>query len=383
MNHFTYTNDGVSRELFMACIGPRQKSCRSHYRISAHELTETVLDVLERLFSSDGAIEHYKHEYHAAHVAAVSELLASEAEIGQELGTLRQALERVLIKMRRATGSVLTAYENEEDGLREDINRLEVKEHAINASRGAGGPIREDLLGKCRSLLSRLREHSTYSSTEAEDLWIVNAVRNMLSIDIIPNTIDYGGKAVVTVDCSLFFRESPAQIDTALRFEIYIPPKQRGVRSPPNEAIDFTIFERADDLLLTNREWEDIRDILTPHWTRENSTFPRRRRHYDTVFLSLRAGAGPCTTRNPHRPYTHACMINYWVRNFGLWPAILDSMRRHGHDWIDRLDPDMLKYLNGTGGRPGEPWFITEPQFVPRVVEVDPAEVKTAPDDVV
>ncbi len=381
-NHFTYTNDGVSRELFMACIGSREKSCRSYYRISAHELTETVLDVLERLFSSNGVIEHYKHEYRAAHVAALSELLASEEQVGKELETLRQDLERVLKKMRGATGSVLAAYEKEEDDLSKSIGHLEVHKYAIKASQEAGGPIRDDLLGKCRSLLSRLREHNTYSSTETEDLWIVNTVRNMLSIDIIPNTIDYGGKAVVTVDCSLFFRESPAQIDTSLRFEIYIPPKQRGVRSPPNEAIDFTIFERANDFLLTDREWDDIREILRSHWIRENSTFPRRRRHYDTVFLSLRAGAGPCTTRNPNRPYTQACMINYWVRNFGLWPAILDSMRRHGHDWIDRLDPDMLTYLSGTGGRPGEPWFITEPQFVPRVAEVDPAEVTSAPDDV-
>jgi len=39
-------------------------------------------------------------------------------------------------------------------------------------------------------------------------------------------------------------------------------------------------------------------------------------------------------------------------------------LRSFGHHWIEKLDPNLLQYLNGKGGDPGAPWVVTEPKFV-------------------
>ena len=109
-----------------------------------------------------------------------------------------------------------------------------------------------------RALLDRLRQASTYSSVEHADIWIVQIVRSMLSIDLKPNRTDYGFTATVTVDCSQFLRPGPVELPNAARFEIHFPPRKKGFRRV-KVPINPSIFDRREEFALTDAEWEAIR----------------------------------------------------------------------------------------------------------------------------
>jgi hypothetical protein len=368
-HNFSYGIDPDGGGPIMVCGGVRNSSCNNRFRLPADRLTEIVLDVCEALFSPAGAIEHFEYEYQLEHEAVVAKLTTSKDDLRRKIDGLKIDLRDTVQAKRGSEGEARKVYAEEEKNIAAELKQLETRWSAVEASAG-GGPVRKDLLERCRSLIGRLRDPATYRSSDGADVWIVQAMREMLAVDIVPNTWDYGAKAIVTIDCAQFFHKGPAEIETRLRFEIDIPARKEGFRRTPTARIDSKVFENAEAHALTDEEWTALEGLLIPYWIPQNEAFPRLRHNYDSIVLCLRAGAGPGTTRYPHQ-LNARYHINRHLKNLNLWPEVLRILVSFGHHWVDELDAGLLHYLHAKDGRPGARWVVTEPTFVDAIVSQD------------
>jgi hypothetical protein len=359
---FHYCYSGVECGMrVMRCGGATRRGCGNHVRIDADKTASIILKKLQQEISDDNTLKLYERElqYRAADTPDLS---VSVKETEAELKRLKEELMSFFRQRASKTGTVRAAYDDAIGEIEKKIGDLDknIRLSRCGPTAQLGISIRHAELHRCRSLLERLRDPSAYSSLDGNDLAIIETVRRMLTGRLDLNTHDYGARLTITIDLSIFFTTAPMELSLKRAFTIGIPPRETGFRSPSRDKIDLEMFEHPERYRMDDATWEDIRSLLKPHWVdKKNKYFNQGRHHYDAMLLSLRAGAGPCTIRNPHHDYTPLSNNHRNIRRLGLWPQFLDILREHGHAWVDTLDQAMLRHLSGEGGDPAAPWSIS------------------------
>jgi Resolvase, N terminal domain len=359
---FHYGYSGMERgSRVMRCGGASRRGCSNHVRIDADKTTSIILTKLQQEISDDNTLKLYERELQDR-AANIPHLSASVKKTETELKRLKEELISLFRQRASKTGTVRGAYDGAIGEIEKQIGELDEKIRLARCgpTTQSGNSMRSAELQRCRSLLERLRASSTYSSLEDDDLHIIDIVRKMISGRLHLNDHDYGASLTVTIDFSMFFTTGPIDFNFKRAFVIGIPPRETGFRPPSVDKIDFGMFEHPERYIMDDATWADVRGLLKPHWAeKKNKYFNQGRHHYDAMLLSLRAGAGPCTTHNPYHDYTPLSNNHNNIRRLRLWPQLLDILREHGHAWVDTLDQAMLRHLSGEGGDPTAPWSIS------------------------
>ncbi|TQF32971.1 recombinase family protein [Bradyrhizobium sp. UNPA324] len=372
-----YYHGKYKGRVILRCIANSRGFCRNSFQIDAERATAEILSKLEAEISDDSAIAVYAEELRRLNESAGRDLLGSLDELGRELDLQKANLKSLLLK---AKGKIDTTREVYDEAVQEVEAQITTLERRIKTAKTispaeSSDTLRKSQLGRCRKLLERLRDPETYHSTDHNDLYIVEVTRQLLSGRLHPNDHDYGARLTMTLDLSKFFSQGPIASSLLRRFHIEIPPRTCKYRVPLPKDINMQILSEPERHAIDDATWADLLQVLRPCWRPINKRFAQGRHHYDAIFLSLKSGAGPCSKHHPRASCSILSQININMRREGIWPAVLEILRKHGHTWVDDLPLPMLRHLGGEGGNVRAAWVISGTELVDI-----PGHVTGAPD---
>jgi hypothetical protein len=116
--------------------------------------------------------------------------------------------------------------------------------------------------------------------------------------------------------------------------------------------------------------WTEIVGLVKPRCRLSEVTGSAySRRFFDAMLRSLRAGGTPVTNLDTSVVTGCVTRVHLELLKVGLWPDLMQLLRRHGHDWPDNLSSDVKNYLDGTYGDPRAAWQIIRTPGAPLTVK--------------
>jgi DNA invertase Pin-like site-specific DNA recombinase len=361
-NAFTYSFHTRLGKKVMLCIGRANSVCKTNFFVDAHQLTMMLVDLVEGEISSAGSLSLFEQSFREEHAGVIGDLLGSRKKLEAQLAGLRVDLEDIRSQSKTAASATAKDFYTEKaSGIDKQMAGVEAQLAAIKDPAKIE-IVRDNSVAKVRSLLDRLRHPNVTTTDNADDMWIVQTFRRMLSVKIVPNSYDYGAAAMVEIDFSAFFMENTSIMskrDFTRKFVIRMPPRINRPRRVSADKINTAIFGKPNRYRLSQDEWAALTVLYRNGWNRSTHAdrFPRKKAYYDAMFLNLRAGAGPVTI-HASRTFGPISLIYRKLRVENLWAATLATLRKFGNEWIDELNPDLIAYLNGKGGRKEDAWTV-------------------------